>query len=83
MLTGDHLIDDRIKRPTKELKIKESMVKGTYIDGLTAANISSADEIIELLNLGELNRHVNSTKQNKLSSRSHSICTVEITTRNN
>jgi kinesin family member 5 len=33
---------------------------------------------MEVLMLGEKNRHVNSTKSNKQSSRSHSICIIEI-----
>jgi centromeric protein E len=61
MLTGDHLIDDQIKGPNREVKLKESMKRGTFISGATSARISNAEEIVQLLNLGELNRHVNST----------------------
>lgn len=31
MMTGDHLIDDQIKIPFKELKLKENVNKETYI----------------------------------------------------
>ena len=50
----------------------------TYIEGLTCASVGTYEETIELLMLGERNRHVNSTKSNKVSSRSHSICIIEI-----
>lgn len=62
VLTGDHLIDNRIQFQSKELKIKESSSRGTYIQGLTSARITSSDEILKLISQGERNRHVNSTR---------------------
>ena len=63
-VTGDHLIDDYKKIIPRELKIKESNQRGTYVDGLTTANIISEEEMIEILMLGEKNRHMSSTKMN-------------------
>lgn len=79
VLTGDHLIDNALLlSPNKELKLKEHYQRGVYIEGLTEASITSVDQILEILRLGEENRHVNSTKQNIKSSRSHSICTIRV-----
>jgi hypothetical protein len=62
-----------------ELKIKEDPKRGTYVEGLTDVCIVSEEEIMTVLCTGETNRHVASTNLNQLSSRSHSICLIEIT----
>jgi protein-disulfide isomerase-like protein with CxxC motif len=77
------LLDDNQNIVVKELRIKETVQRGTYVEGLTIAQITDVSEIVKLLSLGEKNRHVNSTKQNRNSSRSHSICTIEIKTKLN
>ena len=76
--TGDHLIDDQNKTYAKELKIKESSVYGTHVEGLTTASIISEDEMIDILRVGENNRHMSSTKMNIQSSRSHSLCIIQV-----
>ena len=53
VLTGDHLIDNQIEHQSKELKIKESINRGTYIQGLTSATVTSSEEIIKLISFGE------------------------------
>ena len=73
VLTGDHLIDDNLVMTQNTISIKENQ-----INGLTEVDISSLDEILQLLKLGEQNRHVNSTKLNRISSRSHSICMLKV-----
>ena len=62
--TGDHLIDDYNKGSVRELKIKESSTHGTFVEGLTTASIISEDEMIDILRVGENNRHMSSTKMN-------------------
>lgn len=82
VLTGDHLKDEHLISMKKDLRLKERLEKdgssSTYVDGLTCATISSYKEINQLISLGEKNRHVSSTKQNQTSSRSHSICIIQI-----
>ena len=73
MLTGDHLIDDNLIFNPSSISIKENK-----IEGLTEVDISSFEEISQLLKLGEQNRHVNTTRLNKISSRSHSICMLKV-----
>ena len=64
--------------PGPELKIKEDPKRGTYVEGLTAVCIVNEEEIMEVIYSGEVMRHIASTKLNKASSRSHSICIIEI-----
>ena len=40
------------------LKIKESNVRGTYVEGLSSINVISEQELLEVLTMGEKNRHV-------------------------
>jgi len=72
----DHL--DKIDTEGKDLKMKENAHRGTYIEGLTTLSVVSEDELIEVLQLGEQNRHVGHTNVNQHSSRSHSIFMIEI-----
>jgi len=84
-LTGDHILDEPIIARNNllvkqnDLRLKESPRNGTYVHGLTkASDIKTQDELLEVLVRGESNRHVNSTRQNKVSSRSHSICMIQV-----
>jgi len=61
-----------------ELKIKEDPKRGTYVDGLTEVSVVSEEEIMDVLAMGERMRHVACTRLNKVSSRSHSICMIEV-----
>jgi len=47
-----------------ELKIKEDPKRGTYVEGLTEAQIVCEEEIMTVLCTGETMRHVASTKLN-------------------
>jgi hypothetical protein len=61
-----------------ELKIKEDPKRGTYVEGLNDVCIVNEEEMMTVLCAGETMRHVASTRLNQLSSRSHSICIIEI-----
>ncbi|CAG9312444.1 unnamed protein product [Blepharisma stoltei] len=60
------------------LKIKQCPSKGIYVQGLTEVSITSEDDMLELLSLGEQIRSVASTRLNKTSSRSHLIFIIEV-----
>mmetsp|Transcript_15157 Transcript_15157/g.14744 ORF Transcript_15157/g.14744 Transcript_15157/m.14744 type:complete len:175 (-) Transcript_15157:1545-2069(-) len=64
--------------PGPELKIKEDPKRGVYVEGITEVCIVNEEEIMEVIYTGETLRHIASTKLNKLSSRSHSICIIEV-----
>jgi hypothetical protein len=61
-----------------ELKVKESPKRGIYVEGLTEVFIVNEMEMLQLLSIGNQNRHVASTKMNSQSSRSHSIFILEM-----
>lgn len=71
------LLHDTPDQPP-ELKIKEDPKRGTYVEGLNSISIVSEEEMMAVLCTGETMRHVASTNLNKHSSRSHSICIIEI-----
>ena len=60
------------------MKIKQDPKRGIYVDGVTEICIVNEDEVMELIYQGEQMRHISSTKLNKVSSRSHSICMIEV-----
>ena len=70
--------DEQFCTPFQDLKIKECPKRGTYIEGLTEASIICQEELLAIIQAGERQRHISSTRMNKTSSRSHSICTIEI-----
>ena len=41
--------------------MREDSKKGVYIEGLSEEKVTSAEQAIELLNTGAMNRHVSAT----------------------
>jgi len=75
------MLRDLLQDPTQrqvELKIKEDPKRGTYVEGLEDVCIVSEEELMTVINHGETMRHRASTHMNSVSSRSHSICIIEI-----
>lgn len=52
------LLVDQYKNYKKDLKIKESVARGTYVEGLSSVSVISEMELLEVLTVGERNRHV-------------------------
>ncbi|PVU93136.1 hypothetical protein BB561_003444 [Smittium simulii] len=63
---------------TLPLKIREHPSMGPYIQDLTIAIVSSIDEIMTVLNIGNKKRMTSSTKMNESSSRSHAVFTIKL-----
>ena len=63
----------------KELKIKESPIKGIYVENLSEVYLSSVDDFLNYHDIASANRKVGETKLNQTSSRSHSIMILEVT----
>ena len=61
------------------ITINEDQNKEFFLKGVTEQCISSCEEIIEMLKLGEINRHYAETNMNHVSSRSHTIFRIAIT----
>lgn len=64
------------------LQVHEDRTRGVYVKGLSEYYVSNADEVFSILEQGQLNRAVASTKMNTESSRSHSIFLFTIQQRN-
>ena len=67
--------------PTKDnLQLHEDLTggKGVYVQNATETSVSSQDEVLKLMALGNNNRMVASTGMNERSSRSHSIFLITL-----
>jgi len=64
------------KRATK-LDIMEGK-NGTFCRGLSEKEVTSAEDVLSLMQKAQLQRHVGETKMNKESSRSHCIFTMNV-----
>ncbi|KAL0216221.1 hypothetical protein P9112_008405 [Eukaryota sp. TZLM1-RC] len=60
------------------LEIRENPETGPYVEGLVEETVTSADDLMDLLRRGTLQRTTAETNMNKASSRSHSIFTIRI-----
>eukprot|EP00854_Cymbomonas_tetramitiformis_P010535 gene10535-12465_t len=69
-------------RPSKcQLQVHEDPYRGVYVSGLHEEIVSSADQVLQLMESGELNRHVGETNMNLRSSRSHTIFRMVVESR--
>ncbi|PKU83466.1 kinesin-like protein KIN-7L [Dendrobium catenatum] len=66
-------INDLLSLGNQRLPVHESLERGVYVAGLREEIVNSADQVLELIKLGEANRHVGETNMNVRSSRSHTI----------
>ncbi|TVU24716.1 hypothetical protein EJB05_27169, partial [Eragrostis curvula] len=66
-------INDLLTLEGQKLRIHESLERGVYVAGLREEIVNSAEQVFELLQLGEANRHFGETNMNVRSSRSHTI----------
>ncbi len=60
------------------LHIREDIKKGVYVEGLNEELVTSEHDMMQLIERGTRNRHVGSTSMNIESSRSHSVLTTII-----
>uniref|UniRef100_A0ACD5X3F8 Uncharacterized protein n=1 Tax=Avena sativa TaxID=4498 RepID=A0ACD5X3F8_AVESA len=66
-------INDLLTLGSEKLPIHESLERGVYVSGLQEEIVNNAEQVLELLQLGEENRHFGETNMNVRSSRSHTI----------
>ncbi|MES1912761.1 MAG: hypothetical protein MHM6MM_004986 [Cercozoa sp. M6MM] len=62
-----------------KLRIRESKTAGMYIEGVNEVYVSSPQEVLALLERGQLRRACSATGMNAASSRSHSVLSVTVT----
>ena len=74
---NEQLIDMLADEPSqKELKIRSSPQLGVFVSGLTEHPVRSPQDVLALLEKGNLQRQTASTKMNAASSRSHAVFTL-------
>ncbi len=66
-------VNDLLAPENTKLPIHESKENGPYVCGLREDIVTSPEQVLALLEAGEANRHIGSTKMNEKSSRSHTI----------
>ncbi|KAG8377453.1 hypothetical protein BUALT_Bualt08G0034600 [Buddleja alternifolia] len=66
-------INDLFSVENQKLQIHESLDRGVFVAGLREEIVNSADQVLDLIQLGEANRHFGHTNMNARSSRSHTI----------
>lgn len=71
-------INDLLGPDTQSLALREDMKRGVYVENLIEEPVFTVNETYNLLRIGTQNRHVGSTSMNKESSRSHSVFTLLI-----
>jgi centromeric protein E len=71
-------VNDLLEAPNQNLEIRESLERGTFVQGLTELPVASEDEALHLLFRGESNRKVGETSMNEQSSRSHTLFKVQV-----
>jgi hypothetical protein len=65
--------------PSVNLKVREHPTTGTYVEGLSSAEVKSFKEVKKLLDKGNEQRVSASTSMNEVSSRSHALFTLHLT----
>ncbi|KAL8243060.1 hypothetical protein R6Q59_009318 [Mikania micrantha] len=66
-------INDLFVVENQKLHIHESLERGIFVAGLREEIVNSAEQVLKLIEMGEVNRHFGETNMNARSSRSHTI----------
>ncbi|XWS24081.1 hypothetical protein CRYUN_Cryun28dG0070300 [Craigia yunnanensis] len=66
-------INDLFAVENQKLQIHESLERGIFVAGLREEIVNNAEQVMKLLESGEVNRHFGETNMNARSSRSHTI----------
>ena len=67
--------------PQTHLRIYEDPKRGPQIRNVTEKTLRDADDAVSVISTGEKNRHISATLMNRQSSRSHTVCRLELTSR--
>ena len=74
----DLLAEHSAGKEAQQLSVRESSVRGVYVENLTDRFVQSAEEAKAVMTQGVANRHTAATAMNRESSRSHSVFTLVI-----
>jgi hypothetical protein len=61
-----------------DLRVRQDPVLGPFVEGLSWRHVSASESVLELIHLGNAERHTAATKMNDRSSRSHAILCVSV-----
>eukprot|EP00798_Chlamydomonas_sp_ICE-L_P003492 gene3493-13558_t len=74
-------VNDLLAPQNVRLTIHENKESGVYVPGLREDIVTGPEQVLALLDEGESNRHIGSTKMNEKSSRSHTVFRMVIESR--
>ncbi|XP_031481201.1 kinesin-like protein KIN-7L isoform X1 [Nymphaea colorata] len=74
-------INDLFRPENRKLQIHENLERGIFVAGLREEIVNSPEQVIDLIEYGEVHRHVGQTNINSRSSRSHTIFRMVIESR--
>ncbi|XP_024360207.1 kinesin-like protein KIN-7L isoform X2 [Physcomitrium patens] len=74
-------INDLLTPDSRKLQVHENLEKGVFVAGLREEIVDSVEQVLGLLEAGEVQRHFGETNMNINSSRSHSIFRMVIESR--
>ncbi|XP_010652697.2 kinesin-like protein KIN-8B isoform X2 [Vitis vinifera] len=74
----NEVIYDLLEKSSGHLELREDPEQGIVVAGLRCIKVHSADKILELLNLGNSRRKIESTEANATSSRSHAVLEITV-----
>ena len=66
-------INDLLAPSSVKLQVHESQEAGVYVAGLREEIVTGPEQVLGLLEEGEVRRHIGETNMNKASSRSHTV----------
>eukprot|EP00698_Gefionella_okellyi_P005550 TRINITY_DN15058_c0_g1_i1.p1 TRINITY_DN15058_c0_g1~~TRINITY_DN15058_c0_g1_i1.p1 ORF type:complete len:1261 (-),score=433.54 TRINITY_DN15058_c0_g1_i1:71-3853(-) len=75
-------VRDLLNPKNSNMRVRESPTRGVWVEDLTEEYISSENDIMDLISIGETARTVSFTMMNAASSRSHSLFVVMIEQKN-
>ena len=74
----NEVANDLLQPRSINLKLRESPAEGCYVLGLKQVRVFNAADVMQLLEIGEKNKHYRETKIHDHSSRSHSVFKIRI-----
>jgi len=69
---------DLLRPDGGRLRLRESPYDGVFVENLHHEYVTSREDVLELLTLGDSYRHIASTNVNEVSSRSHSLFVLDV-----
>lgn len=69
----NEIIHDLLNTSARDLKIHQDKHRGVFVTPLKEEIVTTAEQVLQVIQKGEMNRHTSATDYNEHSSRSHTI----------